>query len=938
MSMENIFHGPNAGYILELYDKYQEDPNSVDERTRAYFEVWQPTVGQSTNGATAVSPNGYAQPTAPSIDAQKVVGAVNLANAIQNYGHLAANIDPIGEYNPPGDYTLELDHYGLTQADLEALPASIVESSATKESKNAYEAIQKLRTIYSGTIGFDFGHMRVPQEREWLREAVESRRFRPRRGPWDPVSLLKRLTQVESFELFLHRIFPGKTRFSVEGLDMMVPMLDEIVGGAAREKVQNVLIGMAHRGRLNVLAHILKRPYAEILTQFKDVGGSSRYENRNYRGWLGDVKYHAGAYRALDFEQDNIIDMEIKMAPNPSHLEHVNPVVVGMARAAGADVSKPGRPVFDLKITLPILIHGDAAFMGQGIVAETLNMHSLRGYRVGGTIHIIANNQLGFTTNHWMSRSTRYASDLAKAFKIPIIHVNANDPTACIEVARMAIAFRQKFQQDFLIDLVGYRRYGHNEGDEPRFTQPWIYEKIDALPTVRQLWANQLVEDGLINESQPDEMVQKHMDKLNEIYEGLEVEEIAETLEPQAELPPKGAARKIKTAIPAKQLREFNDALLALPDGFQANSKILRGTKKRQQEFEKTNAKVMVDWATAESLALASILAEGTSIRFTGEDVERGTFSHRHAVLRSMPEGTVHVPLQELPQSKAAFEIRNSPLTENAAVGFEYGYNIEAPDRLVIWEAQYGDFINGAQTIIDEFVASGYAKWEQTPSLVMLLPHGYEGAGPDHSSARLERFLQLAANTNMRVVYPTTAAQYFHLLRRQAGLLTTDPLPLIVMSPKSLLRHPLTSSKLTELSAGSWQPVIDDAKAKKKADQIERAVLCSGKVYVDLLGEQDEQDELKTAVIRVEQLYSVPHHEINETLNNYPNLKEVYWVQEEPKNMGAWIFIEPHLEEILAERDLPLTYVGRPRSASPAEGSSTWHKQNQAEITRKAFA
>ena len=938
MTLENLFHGPNSGYILELYEKYSQNPESVDERTRAYFEHWQP---EASNGlAPRLNGTAVAQPTPllppQTVNHDKIIGAVNLVNAIQNYGHLAATIDPLNEYNPPGDFTLELAHYNLTRADLEALPADIVKSPATANSKNAFEAINKLREIYCSNIGFDYGHLRVPEERQWLRDAVETRQFKPKRGPWDPTSLLKRLTEVETFELFLHRIFPGKTRFSIEGLDMMVPMLDQIVVGAARENVQNVLIGMAHRGRLNVLAHILKRPYEEILAQFKDFGEAGKYENRNFRGWTGDVKYHAGAYRAVDFEQDNIIDMVIKMAPNPSHLEHVNPVVVGMARAAGAHVDQPGRPRFDLSVTLPILIHGDAAFMGQGIVAETLNMHGLRGYRVGGTIHIIANNQIGFTTNHWMSRSTLYASDLAKAFKIPVIHVNADDAEACIEAARIAIAFRQKFQEDFLIDLVGYRRYGHNEGDEPRFTQPWIYEVIDKHPTVRQIWANKLVQDGVIDASVPDSLVKAQMDKMHETYESLEIEEIADLLEPQRMLPPAGAARLIKTAVPAKKLRELNDALLKIPEGFLANNKILRGIKKRKKEFEKTNAKVMIDWATAESLALASILADGTSIRFTGEDVERGTFSHRHALLRSVSEGKVYVPLQKIPQAKAAFELRNSPLTENAAIGFEYGYNIEAPERLVIWEAQYGDFINGAQATIDEFVASGYAKWEQTPSLVMLLPHGHEGAGPDHSSARPERFLQLAAKTNMRIVYPTTAAQYFHLLRRQAGILTTDPLPLIVLSPKSLLRHLLTSSKLTELSTGKWRPIIDDEKAVKKPADIRRLLLCSGKVYIDLLAVQNQQTKLNVAIVRVEQLYSVPHDELKKTIAGYPNLEEVVWLQEEPANMGAWTFMRPHLEEVL-EGKYPLRYIGRPRRSSPAEGSSTWHKRNQSAITEFAF-
>ena len=934
MNIWHEFHGPNAGYILELYEKYQQDPQSVDAATRAQFEQWQPPVEFGQNGRPSVSAGQT--PAAPAYDPQKIMGAVNLAQSIRKFGHMASQIDPLGLFNPPGDPDLDLDTYGLTEADLAALPASLIGGPPAANAANAKEAIAHLRQIYSGSIGFDYAHVRVPEERQWLQEMVETRAFRPPQTPIDNHALLSRLTEVETFELFLHRIFPGKTRFSIEGLDMMVPMLDEIIGGAANAEVYNVLIGMAHRGRLNVLTHILQRPYEEILTQFKDPAQQDRYEGRNYRGWTGDVKYHAGANRTVDFEGDDVVDLVIKMAPNPSHLEHVNPVVVGMARAAGTLVNEPGQPQFNHKITLPILIHGDAAFSGQGIVAETLNMHRLRGYRVGGTIHIIANNQVGFTTNYWSSRSTRYASDLAKGFKIPIVHVNADDPEACIEVARLAIAYRQKFQEDFLIDLVGYRRYGHNEGDEPRFTQPRMYRAVDALPTVRQQWAKTLVERGDIDTAEPDKLVEAKMGTLQEVYESLRLEEIADSLEPQAELPPKGAAKTVDTAVPAPTLRQLNHALLETPSDFSLSSKLARAMKKRGSALDEASERT-VDWATAEDLALASILANGTAIRLTGEDVERGTFSHRHALLRDEENGRVYIPLQNIPQAQAAFEIRNSPLSENAAIGFEYGYNIEAPERLVIWEAQYGDFINTAQAIIDEYVASGYAKWEQTPSLVLLLPHGYEGQGPDHSSGRLERFLQLAAKTNMRIAYPTTAAQYFHLLRRQAALLQTDPLPLIVMTPKSLLRHALSASTPQELATQSWQEVLDDPNTtEENAADVRRLVLCSGKVYVDLAEVQANQSEFAVAVARVEQLYSFPGTEIEAVLTRYPNLEEVVWLQEEPANMGAWEFMRWRLDEVINGR-WPLRYIGRPRRASPAEGSSAWHRRNQKAITEHAF-
>jgi len=925
MDLWQDFHGPNAGYIVELYERYRQNPDSVDAVTRAYFDQWTPEL----NGRSGA--DGVATIAQPALE--KVMGVVNLAQAIREYGHLDAQLDPLGS-PPPGDPTLELFTHGLNEDDLRQLPASLVGGPVAEQAANALEAIQALRAVYSSTTGYDYDHLRDPEEREWLRQAAESRRFRPPNDPLDPLALLERLTEIETFELFLHRVFPAKTRFSIEGLDMMVPILDEIVGGAADTGIYTILIGMAHRGRLNVLAHILEQPYDQILTMFRDPAQRDQYDARNYLGWTGDVKYHAGARRAFDVADDPI-DLVINMAPNPSHLEHVNPVVAGMARAAGTYVDKPGHPNFNHAITLPILIHGDAAFPAQGIVAETLNMYRLRGYRVGGTVHIIANNQLGFTTPTWAARSTLYASDLAKGFKIPIVHVNADDPEACVEVARLAIAYRQHFLKDFLIDLIGYRRYGHNEGDEPRFTQPRMYQKIESLPTVRQQWAETLVKRGEADPDLPEQLVQQYMRHLQEVYESLKVEEIAATLEPQLEPPPPGAARQVRTAVPAEELRELNQALLSIPDGFNVNSKLMRGIKRRQSALDDPDEK-NIDWATAEDLALASILADGVAIRFTGEDVERGTFGHRHALWHDVETGKVHVPLQRIPWARAAFEIRNSPLSENAVLGFEYGYNIQAPERLVIWEAQYGDFINASQAIIDEFIVSGKAKWEQTPSLALLLPHGYEGQGPDHSSARLERFLQMAAKTNMRIVYPTTAAQYFHLLRRQAALLVTDPLPLIVMTPKSLLRHPLAASSLRELAEGQWQPVIEDAQARQRADHIRRLVLCSGKVYVDLVNVDPQVKHPAVAIARVEQLYSFPAEEIKALLESYPNLEEVVWLQEEPANMGAWQYMRFRLEELIAGR-WPLRYIGRPRRASPAEGSTTWHSRNQRAITEHAF-
>jgi 2-oxoglutarate dehydrogenase E1 component len=646
-----------------------------------------------------------------------------------------------------------------------------------------------------------------------------------------------------------------------------------------------------------------------------------------------------GAHHNLDIDEDEIVDLVIKLAPNPSHLEHVNPVVIGMARAAGTRVDGAGAPQFDPAVTLPILIHGDASFSGQGIVAETLNMHQLPGYRVGGTLHIIANNQVGFTTDAEAGRSTLYASDLAKGFKIPIVHVNADDPEACLEAARLAIAYRQKFHKDFLIDLIGYRRYGHNEGDEPRFTQPQMYARIDNQATVRQQWAETLAARGVMTLAEADALqTQMHTD-LQQLYESLAAEEVAGALEPQLEPPPSGAARQAVTAVSLPTLRDLNHSLLNLPADFQPDKKLQRALEKRRHVLDKAD-EASVDWATAEELALAATLAEGTAIRFTGEDVIRGTFSQRHAVFYDRETGEPFCPLQALPQAQAAFEIRNSPLSENGAIGFEYGYNIQAPERLVIWEAQYGDFINSAQAIIDEFVVSGKAKWEQTPSLVLLLPHGYEGQGPDHSSGRLERFLNLAAKTSLRIAYPTTAAQYFHLLRRQTAVLTQDPLPLIVMTPKSLLRHPRAASTPRQLAEGSWQPLIGDAQAQENPAEVRRLVLCSGKVFVDLVEIQErlrqENATMPVAVTRVEQLYPLPEAEIKAEIDSFPNLEEVVWLQEEPANMGAWNHARACLTDWINGR-FPLRYIGRPARTSPAEGSTSWHRRNQQAITEHAF-
>lgn len=919
MTSPKNFYGPNIGYVLDLYDRYLESPDSVDAQTAAFFRDWSPD--------TALNGGVVAAAEASGVDMRKVVGAVEYAQAVRQFGHLAARLDPLGR-PAPDDPELYPEEHGITDDDLKNLPPGlIIDGPVARESSTAYEAIQRLRAIYCSSTGYDNEHIHIPDERMWLREAIESRRYRYEWGKDESLNLLERLTQVEVMEHFLQRAFPTKYRFSIEGLDIMVPMLDEVVRYADETtKSKYLYIGMAHRGRLNVLAHIMKRDYQRILAEFKDTREhASEVEAIGHT--VDDVKYHKGAVIKTDS------GLTIKMAPNPSHLEAVNPVVVGMARAAATKRDQGGATEFDPFATMQVLIHGDAAFPGQGIVAETFNLSKLPGFAVGGTLHIIANNQLGFTTLPTDGRSTLYASDLAKGFQIPIVHVNADDPAACLEVARLASAYTAEFEKDFLIDLVGYRRYGHNELDEPGFTQPLIYKDVRQHDTVRKIWAGVLVSRGDVQSDTPDSIVEKHTNHLQSELDAMEAaqEGIADR---HTDEPPKGLAKSIKTSVDPDALVALNDALTGAYEGFNFySSRFEKTIRNRRTTLNNPDEKGM-DWATAEEFAFASILAESIPIRFTGQEAQRGTFSHRHAVLHDAESGAELVPLQAIPQAQAAFEIRNSPLSEEAVLGFEYGYNIEAKTVLVIWEAQYGDFVNGAQNIIDEFITSAREKWGETPSLVMLLPHGHEGAGPDHSSARLERFLLMAAKTNMRIVNPTTSSQYFHLLRRQALLLKSDPLPLIVMSPKSLLRNPNVAASMNDLTTGKWQPVIDDDTVDPEA--VTRLVFCSGKFYYDLIGAEFRDQYPDVALVRVEQLYPFPVPEVRAVCDRYPHVTQIVWAQEEPKNMGAWEFMGYRLKKLVG-MGTPVNYVGRRRSSSPAEGSKTAWTINQAMVTEYAF-
>ncbi|HEU5423419.1 MAG TPA: 2-oxoglutarate dehydrogenase E1 component, partial [Nitrolancea sp.] len=708
-----------------------------------------------------------------------------------------------------------------------------------------------------------------------------------------------------------------------------VPMLDEIIREAADNGTGEVIIGMAHRGRLNVMAHVLGKPYAQIIGEFMGIHHRepTSASDAGSSGWTGDVKYHLGAYRPSGGE----LRARITLAANPSHLEFVNPVIEGMTRAAQDDRTQRGAPRQNVDACLPINLHGDSALPGEGVAAETLNLSRLAGYQTGGTVHLITNNQIGYTTEPDQSRSTAYASDLARGFEIPVVHVNGDDPEACLAAAKMAYAYRQRFHKDFLVDVVGYRRWGHNEGDEPAFTQPLMYAIISKRPTVRAVWAERLEQEGVIQPGQADQLLKQQMDQLQQIRGEIAASK-GHREEPPTPMRTTAHVRPAETAVPRELLEKLNQEIHALPEGFTLNPKLQRNMSQRAAAVAKGGP---IDWAHAEDLALASILYDSTPVRMTGQDVERGTFSQRHLIFHDINTGKLNVPLQTMPDAHASFAIYNSPLSEAAPLGFEYGYSVHAPEAMVVWEAQFGDFANAGQVIVDQFIAAGRAKWDQISSLVLLLPHGYEGQGPEHSSARLERYLQLCANDNLRVANCTTSAQYFHLLRKQAALLNRAPRPLILMTPKVLLRHPLAASPVEEFTSGQFQPVLDDPNIQDR-QTVTRVVACSGKVYVDLAGSKERAETRDVAVIRLELLYPFPEENLRALLSSYPNARQLIWLQEEPRNMGAWTFVHPWLEAAAGDQ-LEVVYVGRPERASPAEGWAELHRSEQDRIVHEAL-
>jgi 2-oxoglutarate dehydrogenase E1 component len=926
------FHGPNMGYIYDVYEKYKVDPNSVDPSIKSLFEELGPPPENDQEKPSYTDPERKT-------NNRNIVSGIKLLENIRTYGHLAANIYPFQLNSDVDKSFLDPSAYQLTKEDLLQIPADLLWQDAPSSIQNGWEAYQHLKAIYTKTIAYEFGHIHDAVERKWLDQRVENDLVHLPLSKNQRMEILDRLLQVETFEKFLHKTFVGQKRFSIEGIDMLVPMLDKIIQASCENGINNIMIGMAHRGRLNVLAHVLGKPYELIFSEFhhspnKELVPSEGSRGINY-GWSGDVKYHLGADRKIKGEKEHTI--HVNLANNPSHLEFVNPVVQGITRASQEECKEAGFPKQNKQKSFSILIHGDAAFPGEGVVAETLNLSNLKGYETGGTIHIIANNLIGFTTNNTDSRSTKYASDVAKGYEIPIIHVNADDPESCLAVILFAYQYRQKFKKDILVDLIGYRRFGHNEMDDPHVTQPHLYRKINEHPTIAKKYASDLISKNVISDSEVNEKSESLLNELQTIFDKLNAREDHKNIKPAIPKPVVEDIPEINTTVSLDLLQSINRNLLNWPQSLKVNPKLERILKRRETAFADGNK---VDWALAEALAFSSILSEGKPIRLSGQDSERGTFAHRHLVLHDYETNERYVPLHNFPEARASFSIYNSPLSEAGVLGFEYGYSVKNPEALVIWEAQFGDFVNVAQVIIDQFISSGRAKWGQKSSLVMLLPHGYEGQGPEHSSGRVERFLQSAAESNWIVANVTTAAQYFHILRRQALLSdTNEARPLIIMTPKSLLRHPDTGSPSSELSNGRFHPLLEQTGTGDQLEKVKRLILCSGKVAIDLAAQLKEMpsEEVKSLhIARVEQLYPFPKKEVEKLIERYPNLNEVVWVQEEPENMGAWPVIHFDLSEIVSE-NLSVRYIGRPKRASPATGEPQFHKQEQTWIIQDAL-
>jgi 2-oxoglutarate dehydrogenase E1 component len=887
----------NLPEIEALYEKYQQNPKSIDSSWVLFFQGMQ-------FGTLAQAPLGMQE--SPDLRIH------NLIYAYRVYGHLFAKINPIATQAPEEPDELKLSTLGFKESELEThFPTCGFLSEKEAPLKTIIEALRK---TYCLSIGVEYMSLGEPKMESWLQERIEPY-FDFHLSNEEKIDILHALNKAEIFESFIHTKYVGQKRFSLEGAETMIPMMISLLETGSEEGLREVVLGMAHRGRLNVLANIMNKSYSMIFHEFED------HYTPDLSEGTGDVKYHKGFRGALRTKAGK--EVQVTLTPNPSHLESVDAVVEGQARALQElKGSKTQR-----REVVPILIHGDAALAGQGVCYETGQLMRLNGYATGGTIHIVINNQIGFTTLPKDSRSTRYCTDLAKTFSSPVFHVNAEDPEACVAVAKLAIELRQTFGCDVFIDLNGYRKYGHNEGDEPHFTQPLEYDLIHNKKSIREIYREKLIQENVVGQEQAEGLEKEFKEGLQKAIE------LVPKSTPQAsqERPKKDLFQKFPTAVSAQTLQELAKIFSTVPEGFNVNPKIEKHLQERLGTVNADPAKPTIDWGMGEHLAYATLLQEGVHIRLAGQDVRRGTFSHRHGVWVDQKNAQKYFPLSRLAKGQGLFDLFNSPLSEFAALGFEYGYSLFYPNSLIIWEAQFGDFANGAQIIIDQYIASSEQKWSHPTNLTLYLPHGYEGQGPEHSSGRIERFLQLCGEDNMQVANVTTPAQLFHLLRRQGKRETKKPL--ILFTPKAGLRHPLFKSALNDFTQGTFEELLDDPRTSEKP---KRLLLCSGKVFYDLLGEREKRGAFHIAILRVEQLYPLNRARLQELLQKYKGFQECFWVQEEHSNMGAWEYIRPHIDEELGG-SMRVHYVGRGRSAAPAAGSYALHKKQHALLLEEAF-
>ena len=950
IDIDSVFSGANAPFIAELYARYLDNPGSVDASWQAVFgeltetngvAVEQPSWSKDRTRIIGVPDPEAAKPAKGGAKAGAAAGlseaevkaaaldsvrALMIIRAYRARGHLVSNLDPLGLAGTRFPHP-ELDpaHFGFGEADMDR--PIFLANVLGREKATLREIMSILRDTYCGNIGVEYTHISDPARKSWLQERIEGIRNQTDFTENGKKAILERLTAAESFERFLHVKYTGTKRFGLDGGEAAIPALEQIVKRGGQLGVQEIVIGMAHRGRLNVLTNFMGKPFRAVFSEFQgnpanpsDVQGS------------GDVKYHLGTSTDREFDGKNV---HLSLTANPSHLEVVDAVVLGKVRAKQTQLKDTER-----RKVLGLLIHGDAAFAGQGIVAECFGMSELKGYRTGGTIHLIINNQIGFTTSPAYSRSSPYPSDVAKMVEAPIFHVNGDDPEAVVHVARVATEYRQEFGVDVVIDIFCYRRFGHNEGDEPAYTQPLMYQAIGQHPSVRKLYAQRLVEEKLLTQDEADQVEKDFMAYLEEEFQAGNsykpnkadwLEGAWSGMETAS-----GDDRRGETSVPLEKLREIGLKLCEMPEGLDVNRKLVRQLEDRKKRLE---AGENLDWATGEALAFGTLLTEGYPVRLSGQDSGRGTFSHRHAVVIDQTTEERYVPLANLSENQAQFEVIDSPLAEMSVLGFEYGYTLSEPRALVLWEAQFGDFTNGAQVVIDQFISSGENKWLRMSGLVMLLPHGYEGQGPEHSSARLERYLQQCAEDNMQVVNVTTPANYFHVLRRQ--LHRKFRKPLVIMTPKSLLRHKLAVSTLADMAEGTtFHRVLYDNEVLCDDKDVKRVVLCSGKVYYDLYEERAKRGIKDVFFLRLEQLYPFPHKALADELKRFPKA-EVVWCQEEPENMGSWTFVDRRIEAVLTEigaKQKRPVYVGRPAAAATATGLLKRHNLEQAKLVDEALS